>query len=232
MLVSVLYTDYINMLTLSTASPMNPNISSPVQNFPQGNGISPSPQMSRVIPSQANNRYMQQMNVQQQQMNIQQQQQQQQQNIGSASPSMNHPSTSSYASPQDTSMDDQNSKSYNMSGYVQQSPMQTHASPIPRQSATPGSTHSTPRQQHQQIDNLGTPHMSPAKSTPTVPMSNTNTAPLTNTTPSPKPSSVPSESVASPDQQQKLPQQQITYIPKTRNVETYGGVDLKYFDKF
>lgn len=24
----------------------------------------------------------------------------------------------------------------------------------------------------------------------------------------------------------------VTYIPKTRNVDTYGGVDLKYFDKY
>lgn len=116
-------------------------------------------------------------------------------------------------------MEDPSTKGYNM-GYVQQSPMQ-QSSPIPRQSTTPGSTHSTPRQQHQQIES-GTPHMSPVKSTP-------NPA---NSSPSPKPSSVPSEAVASPDYQQKLPQQQITYIPKTRNVETYGGVDLKYFDKF
>lgn len=71
--------------------------------------------------------------------------------------------------------------------------------------------------------------MSPIKSTP---------APVTTSSPSPKPSSsAPSDIVAtsSPEQQQqvkKLPQQQITYIPKTRNVETYGGVDLKYFDKF
>jgi len=57
---------------------MNPNVGSPVQNF-QGNGISPSPQMARVIPSQANNRYMQHMNVQQQQQAMLQQQQQQQQ---------------------------------------------------------------------------------------------------------------------------------------------------------
>ncbi|CEG75877.1 hypothetical protein RMATCC62417_10853 [Rhizopus microsporus] len=47
-----------------------------------------------------------------------------------------------------------------------------------------------------------------------------------------------------PNQQPSTPQQaqtstasqgspvQATYIPKTRNVETYGGIDLKYFDKF
>lgn len=109
-----------------------------------------------------------------------------------------------------------------MSGYIQQqSPMQAHASPIPRQSATPGSTQSTPRQHHQQIE---TPHLSP-----TVVKARAET-PLVNGTPSPKPTgSVP----ASPDEKnEKTVQQQITYIPKTRNVETYGGIDLKYFDKF
>jgi len=150
------------------------------------------------------------------------------------------------------------SKNYNANmNFVQQSPMQQHASPIPRQSATPGSTHSTPRQQHQQLD-TSTPHMSPAiaaahtpttKLTPMIPSGAIATSATTNTSPSPKPSNAPSETASpaantasamttstttdqkdSPPPQQ--PKQQITYIPKTRNVETYGGVDLKYFDKF
>lgn len=240
---------------------MNPNVGSPVQNF-QGNGISPSPQMARVIPSQANNRYMQQhMNVQQQAM-LQQQ-------MNNASPSLQNPVIPSYGSPQHPPqqppqdlMEDP-SKSYNMN-FVQQSPMQQHASPIPRQSATPGSTHSTPRQQHQQLD-TSTPHMSPAiaaaqtptaKSTPMTPSG----AVAHTTSPSPQPSNAPSEAAspatavaaaatssttaATPTDQKdastqppppptpQQPKQQITYIPKTRNVETYGGVDLKYFDKF
>lgn len=107
-----------------------------------------------------------------------------------------------------------------MSGYIQQSPMQAHSSPIPRQSATPGSTQSTPHQHHQQID---TPQMSPSKTT-----SIRADTPLGNASPSPKPSSVPT----SPGNENSKSQQQITYIPKTRNVETYGGIDLKYFDKF
>lgn len=121
-------------------------------------------------------------------------------------------------------MEDQTPKSFNasLSGYIQQSPMQGHSSPIPRQSATPGSTQSTPRQQHQQIE---TPIMSPSKST-----SIKGDASIVNGTPSPKPSSVPcSPGIDNKSQQQH---QQITYIPKTRNVETYGGIDLKYFDKF
>lgn len=120
-------------------------------------------------------------------------------------------------------MEDQISKSYNasLSGYIQQSPMQGHSSPIPRQSATPGSTHSTPHQQHQQIE---TPIMSPSKST-----SVKGEPSIVNGTPSPKPSSVPgSPSVDNTNDSQR----RITYIPKTRNVETYGGIDLKYFDKF
>jgi hypothetical protein len=28
------------------------------------------------------------------------------------------------------------------------------------------------------------------------------------------------------------PDKNVTYIPKTRNVDTYGGVDLKYFDRY
>jgi hypothetical protein len=253
---------------------MNPNVGSPVQNF-QGNGISPSPQMARVIPSQANNRYMQQMNIQQQQQHQQQQQfqqqqqamlQQQQQGMNNASPSLHNPSIPSYGSPQHHQPQQQQqqlpqqqpqdliedqSKNYNAKmNFVQQSPMQQHSSPIPRQSATPGSTHSTPHQQHQQLD-TSTPHMSPAvavaqaaavqtpngKSTPMTPAGATATI---TTSPSPKPSTVPSETaspsviIASTDQKNspQLPKQQITYIPKTRNVETYGGVDLKYFDKF
>lgn len=51
---------------------MGPMIGSPRQNFQQGSGISPSPQMARVIPSQAANRYMQQLNAQQQQAMLQQ----------------------------------------------------------------------------------------------------------------------------------------------------------------
>ncbi|KAG1080441.1 hypothetical protein G6F42_023354 [Rhizopus arrhizus] len=257
---------------------MNPNVGSPVQNF-QGNGISPSPQMARVIPSQANNRYMQHMNVQQQQQAMlqqQQQQQQQQQNMNNASPSLHNPAIPSYGSPQHhqqpqlqpqpqpqipqqpQDLIEDPSKNYNANmNFVQQSPMQQHASPIPRQSATPGSTHSTPRQQHQQLD-TSTPHMSPAiaaahtpttKLTPMIPSGAIATSATTNTSPSPKPSNAPSETASpaantasamttstttdqkdSPPPQQ--PKQQITYIPKTRNVETYGGVDLKYFDKF
>lgn len=255
---------------------MNPNVGSPVQNF-QGNGISPSPQMARVIPSQANNRYMQHMNVQQQQQAmLQQQQQQQQQNMNNASPSLHNPAIPSYGSPQHhqqpqlqpqpqshipqqpQDLIEDPSKNYNANmNFVQQSPMQQHASPIPRQSATPGSTHSTPRQQHQQLD-TSTPHMSPAiaaahtpttKLTPMIPSGAIATSATTNTSPSPKPSNAPSETASpaantasamttstttdqkdSPPPQQ--PKQQITYIPKTRNVETYGGVDLKYFDKF
>lgn len=255
---------------------MNPNVGSPVQNF-QGNGISPSPQMARVIPSQANNRYMQQMNIQQQQqlqqqqqamLQQQQQQQQQQQVMNNASPSLHNPSIPSYGSPQLHQPQQQQqlpqqqpqdliedpSKNYNANmSFVQQSPMQQHSSPIPRQSATPGSTHSTPHQPHQQLD-TSTPHMSPAvaaaqaavahtpngKSTPMTPTGVTAITTTITTSPSPKPSTVPSETaspsaIAVPTDQKnspQLPKQQITYIPKTRNVETYGGVDLKYFDKF
>lgn len=119
-------------------------------------------------------------------------------------------------------MEEQTPKSYNnatLSGYIQQSPMQAHSSPIPRQSATPGSAQSTPHQHHQQIE---TPQMSPSKV-------NRAETPLVNASPSPKPGSVP----ASPGNEHASKSlQQITYIPKTRNVETYGGIDLKYFDKF
>ena len=58
-------------------------------------------------------------------------------------------------------------------------------------------------------------------------------------TPSPKPSpGVKSETAGSPaptaggDKENASQTSTIPYIPKTRNVETYGGVDLKYFDKF
>lgn len=210
---------------------MNPNIGSPIQNFQPGNGISPSPQMTRVIPSQGNNRYMQQMNAQP----LQQPQQQQQQNLGNASPSQNNPTVPSYASPQYQQQDNKASevhtpKSYNtnMSGYVQQSPMQAHSSPIPRQSVTPGSNHSTPHQQYQQLDTA-----------PQSPTANNN---MIHASSSPKPtdstdisqtniSSNKSEH-ATPSSTPQTPQQQITYISKTRNVDTYGGIDLKYFDKF
>lgn len=182
---------------------MNPHMGSPVQKFQQGNGISPSPQMTRMIPSQGNNRYMQQP--------MQPQQQPQQQNMSSMSPSINNPHDNKEV---------HTPKSYNttMSGYVQQSPMQTHASPIPRQSATPGSTHSTPHQQYQQLDTI-TPHMSPS-------INNNNN--INQPSPSPK----PSESMETNQESSTTPQQKVTYIPKTRNVDTYGGVDLKYFDKF
>lgn len=73
---------------------MGPMMGSPVQNFQQGNGISPSPQMGRVIPSQATNRYMQQLNSQQQQ----QQQQQQAMLQQGMSPSMSNPQIPSYTS--------------------------------------------------------------------------------------------------------------------------------------
>jgi hypothetical protein len=129
-------------------------------------------------------------------------------------------------------MEDQASKNFGntqMGNYVQQSPMQTHGSPIPRQSATPGSAHSTPRQQHQKLENInGTPQMSPAKP-PSMRTGSIDASSLNKASPSPK-LNTEVASPASMDTTQDKPQ--VTYIPKTRNVETYGGVDLKYFDKF
>ncbi|KAI8991944.1 hypothetical protein BDF20DRAFT_904325 [Mycotypha africana] len=234
--------------------PMNPNVNSPAQSFQHTNGISPSPQMTRVIPSQANNQFMQQQqNFLQQQQHRQQQVPQKHPTSVAGSPSLNsNPPSTSYNSPQ-----------------LQQ--QQAHQqSPIPRQSATPASNHSTPHQQHRQIDNaIGTPQMSPGRNrqqqapTPMTPMAKPTTASYSpSSTQQPQSPNVPSETSASPNranqqnqldsnhqsqQQQRqplanmqpstpappvTPQQKIAYIPKTRNVDTYGGVDLKYFDKF
>lgn len=136
---------------------------------------------------------------------------------------------------------------------MQQASMQAHASPVPRHSATPGSTRSTPQQQHQQLEGSSTPQMSPVRSS-SMRQPSVDTPMGTAATPSPKASPGQSDSVSigqnaasEKENNQQLPQERrvssqqpqapsstspTTYIPKTRNVETYGGIDLKYFEKF
>lgn len=124
-------------------------------------------------------------------------------------------------------------------------------SPAPRRSATPGSTTSTPLQQHRQIETTQQQSTKPGSPGPSADVANANRAPSQppkTETPSPKPSPAvkneasnspnPAAAAAAGSQSQSAENKGstqsslTTYVPKTRNVDTYGGVDLKYFDKF
>ncbi|KAI7866166.1 hypothetical protein BDF14DRAFT_883251 [Spinellus fusiger] len=91
-----------------------------------------------------------------------------------------------------------------------QSPMSVQSPPVHRRSVTPGSATSTPRQQQRQLDT------SAKKARARSPAIETAQS-------SPKP-----RDKFEKEEEPTL----VTYVPKTRNVETYGGIDLKYFDKF
>lgn len=119
-------------------------------------------------------------------------------------------------------------------------------SPAPRRSATPGSTTSTPLQQHRQIDTTQQQSAKPGSPGPSTEANRAPSQPPKTETPSPKPSPAvkneasnsPNPAAAAASQSQSTENKGstqsslTTYVPKTRNVDTYGGVDLKYFDKF
>ncbi|KAI9484320.1 hypothetical protein BDB00DRAFT_792970 [Zychaea mexicana] len=234
----------------AASSPMGTSVSSPVQGQTPSMG-GPGTPINRVIPSQMG-RYMQHMSAQQQAM--------MQGNI--PSPSGNNRHIPSQASPQQMGQGEgvkdaqvpsqQGNYNPNVMNYAQQSPMQKNAaSPAPRRSVTPGSAASTPLQQHRQVEtqaqqppqqhSQSQPQNSVKSESPANPSPASHPAnPISKTdTPSPKPSpGIKSETAGSPaptatgDKENATSTVTISYIPKTRNVETYGGVDLKYFDKF
>ncbi|KAI9322729.1 hypothetical protein BX666DRAFT_653495 [Dichotomocladium elegans] len=240
---------------LAVSSPMVGSMSSPVQGQMPGVG----PGMNRVIPSQSIGRYMQHMSATQQVM--------MQGTMQAMSSPMSNASRqiSSQAQPPpqhnvgqaEQTKDNQSNNS--TPNFPQQSPMQKNAvSPAPHRSVTPGSTTSTPLQQHRQAEVAAQQqqqqqqppqqqHSFKANSPNTTievpnhhgrppPQTPRDAAPKTET-PSPKPSPVvKNEQVNSPstaiNEKGPVQSQLTTYVPKTRTVDTYGGVDLKYFDKF
>ncbi|KAI9020854.1 hypothetical protein CLU79DRAFT_754067 [Phycomyces nitens] len=178
---------------------------------------------SRVIPSQANNPY-----VQSNAFNIQPLMRHDQMGMPgmtSASPMTPGRKAPSYVTDMSqTGMEDllQAPKPFSaaLPTHVQ-SPMPGHSpSSGTHRSATPSSTTSTPMQQHRQLDQHQ-PQKQPAtkRTRGRSPVSSETTAQS-----SPKITDKSSEK----DEEPAL----VTYVPKTRNVETYGGIDLKYFDKF
>ncbi|ORZ00819.1 hypothetical protein BCR43DRAFT_485855 [Syncephalastrum racemosum] len=178
-------------------------VSSPVSSQAM---FSQASQMNRVIPSQSVGRYMPHANSPMMQNNA------------GASPS-NRQLPSHQASPQI-------SNNFAQPSPAQNSPVAPSA--VPQRSATPGSTTSTPMQQHQQLESK------PEEQPP----SETKKQETPQKSPTPKANSQAEKSAESisqrgtPEHPDKENVKLVTYMPKTRNVETYGGVDLKYFDKF
>ncbi|KAF7724151.1 hypothetical protein EC973_001276 [Apophysomyces ossiformis] len=237
-------------------SPLATHSVSPVQSL---QGVGPSAQTNRSMSSQPNNRYMQQhMNAN---AGIQQQAMDLQSNAGSVSPSMNsNQATPSYSSAQNISQNvstkDEKSQSHatynaNIHNYVQQSPIMQGQSPssISRSSVPPASQSSTPIQQHQQLntqdhmkdqasvsESLRQPaedkEMKRSTKGHDLLAEGDSPAPDTSSPASRKPTPSPTGPEEQNGSQSPAEVPTVTYVPKTRNVETYGGVDLKYFDKF
>ncbi|KAG0181331.1 hypothetical protein DFQ29_008691 [Apophysomyces sp. BC1021] len=235
-------------------SPLAAQSVSPVQSL---QGVGPPSQPNRAMSSQSGNRYLQQhMNAgssfPQQQMDLQS-------NAGSASPSINsNQATPTYSSPQNLTQSGNDEKSQpqcsynaNIHNYVQQSPIiQGHSpSPVSRSSVAPRSQTSTPVQQHQQLNTQQhTKDQTPVSESLKQSMDEKDLQrlsenhdlladmespdPEVNSPASRKPTPSPATLEEQNGSQSPAETPIVTYVPKTRNVETYGGVDLKYFDKF
>ncbi|ORX50561.1 hypothetical protein DM01DRAFT_1409068 [Hesseltinella vesiculosa] len=84
----------------------------------------------------------------------------------------------------------------------------------------------SPQHQQQPMQAISQPAQDP--STPQAANGQPSTAVAT-----PPPPTISTPTVQQKDQsEEETADNLVTYVPKTRNIETYGGVDLKYFDKF
>ncbi|CAO3609083.1 unnamed protein product [Cunninghamella blakesleeana] len=237
------------------------NAASPVQAFQQASNINPSPQMNRVIPSQPTNMYQNPYNMQQIQqqvsspqqdnispfhtnngpnnrvngnkqfspyqgmqdvrlpMHMQQQQQQQQEQLARKLSSTGSQINSASSTPLQQHRQISNEKMDNRTPPVDestQSNQQSNRSPmVDVNTQSPVDVSNNNNNNNKAQSQSRERSMSASNSIDIASANREKSQPPLSAGPKPNPIQAP-----------------ITYVPKTRNVETYGGVDLKYFDKF